>query len=169
MYSVKKPLLGLILAGFTGTAVAVPVVVGPGYLGTLTTPILIGNSFSSKGPFVDVYTFTLGSTSYAIGTAFSFKFNTPLYPGPEYKIDKFKLSLLDETGAIEYDKGKKTVEAILGPGDYQFVVSGKVTGNWGGAYGGVLAATPIPEAKNITMILAGLGLVGFAVARRRTL
>lgn len=169
MYCVKKPLLGLILAGFTGAAAAVPVVVGPGYIGTLTVPVLIGNSFSDKGLFSDVYLFTLGSTSSTVGTAFSFKFNIPLVPGPEYKINKFELALLDESGTFEYDTGKKTVEAILGPGDYQFVVSGKVTGNWGGAYGGVLAATPIPEAKNYTMLLAGLGLVGFAIARRRNL
>lgn len=169
MQCVKKPLLGLILAGFAGTVAAVPVVVGPSDLGTLTTPVLIGNSFGSKGLFSDVYTFTLGSISSTVGTAFSFKFNLPLYPGPEYKIKNFELALFDETGTIEYDSGKKTVEAILAPGDYQFVVSGKVAGNWGGAYGGVLAATPIPEAKNVTMILAGLGLVGFAVARRRTL
>lgn len=169
MHSIKKPLLGLILAGFSGSVVAIPVVAGPGYLGTLTTPVLFGNSFSSKGLFSDVYTFTLGSTSTTIGTAYSFKFNIPLYPGPEYQIKKFELALLDASGTVEYDTGKKTVEAVLAPGDYQFVVSGKVTGNWGGAYGGVLAATAIPEAKTFTMILAGLGLVGFAIARRRTL
>ncbi|MGB9094458.1 MAG: PEP-CTERM sorting domain-containing protein [Gallionella sp.] len=31
----------------------------------------------------------------------------------------------------------------------------------------MLAVTPVPEAKTYAMMLAGLGLVGFAVARRR--
>ena len=166
MYSVKKSLLGLILAGYIGSAAAV----GPGPLGTLTgAPVVIGNYISAGGLFSDLYTFTLDAPSSTIGTAISFNLNTPLYPGPEFKIKNFMVALLDSTGTFTYDSDNKTVTANLLPGDYQFIVSGKVTGKFGGVYGGVLAATPIPEAKNYTMILAGLGLVGFAVARRRNL
>lgn len=168
MYCVKKSLLGLILAGYIGSAAAV----GPGSLGTLTgAPVVIGNYISAGGLFSDLYTFTLDSPSSTIGTAISFKLNTPLYPGPEFKIKNFMVALLDATGTITYDSDEKTVKASLLPGNYQFIVSGKVTGTFGGVYGGALVATPItspvPEANNYTMVLAGLGLVGFAIARRR--
>lgn len=168
MYSVKKPLLGLILAGFLGTATAAPV--SPGYIGILTTPVLISNSFSSAtASFSDVYTFTLASTSSTTGTAISLDLDFSFIPGTEYEIDNFMVELLDSTGFITYDSDNESVEAILLPGNYQFVVSGEVTGTFGGVYAGALAATPIPEPNKYAMLLAGLGLIGFVVTRRRSL
>jgi hypothetical protein len=51
--------------------------------------------------------------------------------------------------------------------DYRFVVSGDVMGTLGGSYGGILQAVPVPEVDASVMLLAGLGLVGFMVSRRR--
>jgi len=55
-----------------------------------------------------------------------------------------------------------TLPANIG---YKFVVSGDVTGNFGGSYGGVLQALPAPEPETHTMLLAGLCLMG-AILRR---
>jgi hypothetical protein len=46
-------------------------------------------------------------------------------------------------------------------------VLGTTTGTLGGSYGGALAAVAVPEAETYAMMLAGLGLVGFMVSRRR--
>ena len=55
-----------------------------------------------------------------------------------------------------------TLPADMG---YKFVASGDVTGNFGGSYGGVLQALPVPEPETHAMLLAGLCLMG-AILRR---
>jgi len=40
-------------------------------------------------------------------------------------------------------------------------------GTAGGIYAGALSAQAVPEAETYAMLLAGLGLVGFMVSRRR--
>lgn len=169
-----KVLLGLMLAGFMGTAAAAAVgPVGPGYLGDLSgRNISIGNTFAPGFSFNDVYTFDIGLESGAVGSAVSSYLDMPFFHGVEFAITNFGVAFkdsLDNTIVSDVPVNNlvsvfANLPAAMG---YQFVVSGKATGTMGGGYGGVLAAAPVPEAETYAMLLAGLGLVGFMVSRRR--
>lgn len=168
-----KALLGLLLAGYMGTAAAV----GPGDLGNLTgLTVNIGNSFAAGATFSDEYIFDIMPASATVGTAVTINLDIPQFTGQEFAIEDFMVSFKDSfnntivsdipTSLTDYTL---SVFAYLPAAlDYKFVVSGNVTGTLGGSYGGVLQAVPVPEAKSYAMMLAGLGLVGFVVLRRRT-
>lgn len=55
----------------------------------------------------------------------------------------------------------------LAPGSYVLEVRGNLTGSNGGSYAGVLNLAPVPEPGAVGMMLAGLGMLGFMVRRRR--
>jgi hypothetical protein len=55
----------------------------------------------------------------------------------------------------------------LGFGNYFYEVTGNVTGTLAGSYLLFSSITPVPEADTYAMMLAGLGLMGFMVRRRR--
>lgn len=166
-----QALLGLMLAGFMGSAAAV----GPGYLGNLSgQSFSIGSSFSPSSVINDVYTFDILPLASVAGTAVTVNLDIPSFSGTEFAISNFGVEFRDasnnliasdfQTSSTDY-----TVEiaADLAAGSgYQFIVSGKVTGTLGGSYGGALAAAPVPEPRDWLMMLAGLGLVGFVAARR---
>ena len=54
----------------------------------------------------------------------------------------------------------------LPAGDYVIKVTGNANGSHGGTYGLAMQLAPIPEPQTYAMLLAGLGLVGFAARRR---
>ena len=57
---------------------------------------------------------------------------------------------------------------LLPLGTYTIVVEGTgITGSTA-SYGGNVVATPVPEPETYAMMLAGLGAIGFLVARRRS-
>ncbi|MDP1533666.1 MAG: FxDxF family PEP-CTERM protein [Rubrivivax sp.] len=56
--------------------------------------------------------------------------------------------------------------ASLPAGSYQLQVSGTVIGG-SASYGGNIVATPIPEPETYALMLAGIGAIGFVVARRK--
>lgn len=170
-----KALLGLMLAGFVGTAAAV----GPGHLGNLSgESFSIGNSFGPMSAIYDVYTFDILPFSAVAGTAVTVNLDIPLFAGTEFAISNFGVEFRDAANVLiasdfQASPTDYTVEiaANLAAGTgYRFIVLGDVTGTLGGSYGGALAAAPIPEAKTYLMLLAGLGLVGLTVVRsgRRT-
>lgn len=172
MYRIKA-LLGLLLAGFMGTAAAV----GPGDLGNLSgQTVSIGNSFGAGAAFSDEYLFDILPESVTVGTAVTINLDIPQFAGQEFAIENFAVAFKDNLGAtIASDTQTSPTDYTLSifanlfpANDYRFVVSGDVTGTMGGSYGGVLQAAPVPEAEAYTMLLAGLGLVGFMVSRRRT-
>lgn len=159
------------------TTLAVPAhAVGPGYLGNLTgQTISIGNSFSTGTAFSDSYTFDISQLSSMAGTAVTLELDLPFLPGTEFQIGDFAIAIYDPLNALIAQ------DAPTVPGDftlslstmlpaatgYSFVVSGNVTGMLGGGYGGVLAAASVPEPETWAMLLAGLGITGWAVRRHR--
>ena len=171
MYRTQS-LLGLLLAGFMGTAAAV----GPGDLGTLSGQTLnIGNSFSAGASFNDEYLFDILPASVTVGTAVTINLDIPQFAGQEFAIENFAVAFRDslnntivsdiQTSSTDYTL---SVFANLPSAlDYKFVVSGNVTGTLGGSYGGVLQAVPVPEPKAWLTLLAGLGLVGMMVERTK--
>jgi hypothetical protein len=170
----NKALLGLLLAGFTGTVAAV----GPSDLGNLSgQTISIGNSFAAGSSFNDEYTFDILPASATVGTAVTINLDIPQFAGQEFAIENFAVAFEDNLGAtivsdVQMSAGDYTLSIFANlpaANDYVFVVSGNVTGTLGGSYGGVLQAVPapVPEAESYSLLLAGLGLVGFIVSRRR--
>jgi hypothetical protein len=167
-----QALLALALAGAMGSAAAVPV--GPSYLGNLSgNTVSIGNSFAAGAAINDIYTFDILPLSATAGTAVTITLDIPQLPGQEFAITNFKIAFLDSSNTeITSDNTvvnnalsiSANLPAAMG---YQFVVTGDATGTLGGSYGGALAAVAVPEAKSYGMMLAGLGLVGFVVLRRR--
>lgn len=167
-----KALLALALTSAISPAFAV----GPSHLGNLSgNSVAIGNSFLAGSSFNDIYTFDILPLSAVAGTAVSIELDIPLFPGQEFSISNFMIQFRDAANnLIASDMPANPTDYTLnlnanlpaGSG-YQFVVSGNVTGTLGGSYGGALAAAPVPEADTYAMLLAGLGLVGFMVARRR--
>jgi hypothetical protein len=60
--------------------------------------------------------------------------------------------------------------APLQSGRYYLAVSGVANGSLGGVYSGAFSvAAPVPEPESYAMLLAGLGLVGAMVVKRRKL
>lgn len=177
MNHTKKMLLGLLLVGSMNTAQAVSAIQGPGDLGTLNGAVSIGNSFGSAASINDVYKFDIVATSATVGTLVTINFDIPVLPGVEYGINSFTAGFWNSSNMMIATDSQSTpmdtvlsVTATLAPGlDYEFRVTGNVIGTMGGGYGGVLAAAPVPEANTYAMMLAGLGLLGFTVMRRRSI
>jgi hypothetical protein len=174
MNRMKLPLLAAMLMGYVGSASAV----GPGYLGNLTgNTYNIGNTFSALAygsSFVDTYLFDIAPTSVTVGTTVTINLDLPFFAGPEFELSNMSIKFTDATGVTVYDVDSRnnavdytlsvvaTLPANIG---YKFVVSGDVTGNFGGSYGGVLQALPVPVPETHAMLLAGLCLMG-AILRR---
>ncbi len=174
-----KTLLGLMLAGFMGTAMAA----GPGYLGDLADPVSqnvsINNTIDGLGtPIADVYSFDIGSyLSEAIATSLKVKLQYDSGSTPVYDISNFAITLQDADGMqYAFDNsfdanGALELSAVLAPstlgapGFYQFVVTGTTAGSAGGIYAGALSAAAVPEPKDWMLMLAGFGLVGLMVER----
>ncbi|MDA8254128.1 MAG: FxDxF family PEP-CTERM protein [Betaproteobacteria bacterium] len=167
-----QTLLALALAGAMGSAAAV----GPSDLGNLSgLTVSIGNSFSAVAAFSDEYIFDIMPESATAGTAVTINLDIPQFDGQEFAIENFTVAFKDSLNNIIVsdfqasltDYTLSVFANLPAALDYKFVVSGNVTGTLGGSYGGVLQAVPIPEAKSYAMMLAGLGLIGFTVLRRR--
>jgi len=171
-----QSLLALALAGVMGSAVA-----APGYLGDLVGQDAdITNTVNGMGvTFADVYSFDIGSVSAeTIATSVQVTLTFGAGSAPIYNISDFAITLKDVNG-VQYafddtfTNGALELSAVLAPstpgtpGFYEFVVSGTTTGTAGGIYAGALSAQAVPEAETYAMMLAGLGLVGFMVSRRR--
>lgn len=55
----------------------------------------------------------------------------------------------------------------LGAGNYVLEIRGNVTGAAGGSYAGVFNVAAVPEPDALAMVLAGAGVIGFGVRRRK--
>jgi hypothetical protein len=173
-----QSLLALALAGSVGSAFAV----GPGYLGDLVgqNADITNTIYGLNTPIADVYSFDIGSLSAeTVATAVKVSLSFGGSSTPIFNINNFAITLKDTDG-IQYAfdnsfnaLGELELSATLAPsalgapGFYQFLVTGTTSGTAGGIYAGALSAQPVPEAETYGMMLAGLGLVGFMVSRRR--
>ena len=173
----KKTLYAAILVamgGYMAPASAVTIT-STTSLGDLTgLAASIGNSFNAtafNSSFSDEYTFSLNTLSQSVGTTVTIDLSLG---ANNFQLSNMVIEMFDSTGVTSYGfdntmDASKSLQLIttLGAGSYKFLVTGVVSGNLGGGYGGVLQAVPVPEAETYAMMLAGLGLVGF-MARRRT-
>jgi hypothetical protein len=129
------------------------------------------NTATVTANFTDTYTFSVANSTVA-GTTVSVNLDLG---NNSYHISNLKLDLFDTNDvwlAGDIVSGPSDVSVSAGAqltaGDYYFTVGGigDGTGTGQGIYTFTTAA--VPEAKSYAMMLAGLGLIGFVVVRRRT-
>ena len=132
-----------------------------------------------SGSFTDYFTFDLAAPGYAVSSTVV---ANNLGNGVVWNIADGKYSLwsMGGDGTISGDdsklggnwvfdgqSGNATHSVLLGTGKYYYMVTGKGNGSYGGAYAISSTITPVPEPENAAMLLAGLGMLGFLMNRRR--
>lgn len=178
-----KPLtlsLSVAFAAMSGPALAATY--GLGDLNTplnTSTPVAGANSVS-PGTFMDLLAFSL-STESVVGITIK---DLPNFSLPTFSVvlDIFSLSGSLYDGANNVVAGlsfsssgmvgsplsvdQLTLDTTLAAGAYTLKLKGNSWGQAGGLYSYALVAQPVPEPEAWAMMLAGLGLVGFALRRR---
>jgi hypothetical protein len=142
-----------------------------------------GDSFAAStagSSFSDIFTFNIGTPFDAAASVTSSYLNTPqtkdlLITGLSlYRYDPGTMAILgtaiagiNETGFGTHPTDSWSLGGFgLTNGAYALKVDGRVIGAGGGAFGGDLTVSPVPEPQAWGMLLGGLGIVG-ALARRR--
>ena len=145
------------------------------YVGDTFTAATVDNVFS------DIFTFSLGTPFDAAAAVTSSYLNTPftkdlLITGLSlYRYDPASKVILgtaiagiDETGIGVHPTDSWALSGFgLASGDYALKVDGRVLGAGGGAFGGDLTISPVPEAQRWGMLLGGLGILGTLAWRRK--
>ena len=133
-----------------------------------------------------------GSTTYTFGNISSFTYPTPTLGFIGDFIDITSYSIPDSSASYVvndlylsfgpivfsditnfayglYDSSNTLISSgsTVSAGNYTIKVTGTGVGAYGGYYGGSLTVSPVPEAGEWAMMLAGLGLMGFVAARRQ--
>lgn len=185
----------LSLAGSMATA-AVPaqVVTASSSFGALAAPYtnsfgqpeaVLPGAFTAADYFVSDYGFNLASNASFSSAVVTFDLGSIL------QLSNLSLSLLHGTpwigslpgvlsaadishrlaSTVAASTGTATTQQIdplmLAAGDYVLEVRGRVTGNSGGSYGGVINVAAVPEPSGAALALAGLALLGVAGWRAR--
>jgi hypothetical protein len=74
---------------------------------------------------------------------------------------------VNETGFGSHPTDSWSLSAYgLSSGYYALQVNGQVLGAGGGAFGGDLTVSPVPEPQSWAMLLAGMGMLGMAAHRK---
>jgi hypothetical protein len=145
-----------------------------------------GDTFASStagSTFSDVFTFNVGTPFDAASSLTSSYLNTPLTKDllitgfSLYRYDPATMAVLgtaiagiNETGFGSHPTDSWSLSAYnLTNGSYALKVDGRVLGAGGGAFGGDLVVSAVPEPQSWAMLLAGLGMVGMAARRKLAL
>jgi hypothetical protein len=147
-----------------------------------------GDTFAAStvgNTFTDVFTFNIGTPFDAAASVTSSYLNTPqtkdlLITGFSlYRYDPATMAILgtaiagiNETGFGPNPTDSWSLSGFgLSSGYYALRVDGRVMGAGGGAFGGDLTISPVPEPQTWAMLLAGLGLglAGVSVRRKPAL
>jgi hypothetical protein len=143
----------------------------------------VGDTFAASAlndTFTDVFTFNVSRPFDVAASLTSSYLDTPLTKDLTitafslYRYDPATMAVLgtaiagiDETGFGSHPTDSWSLSAYgLTGGAYALRVDGRVRGAGGGAFGGDLTVSPVPEPQAWGMLLAGLGIVG-GLARRR--
>jgi len=174
--NLRKLAAGLMLTGACAVAHAA---ISPSPLGGLPVgTTLFNGSVIGAGSFSDIVSFTLpgngGSTYSALNNPFTFmgsSFST-LFSGLTLKSNPNGIvGDGDDLVVGSTSLAGTSISLNVGPtaaGNYFLVVSGSVpSGFAGGIYSGGITVSPIPEPETYGLFLAGLGLLGTIMSRRR--
>lgn len=172
----SKLAAGLALAGACAAANAAIEPITPSTLPLGMT--LFSASVIGVGSFSDTVSFSLPANG---GSSYSARNNPFVFMGSSFSTVFSSLTLKSNPNGIMGDGDDAVVSSIslggpsislnvgpTGPGNYYLVVNGSVpTGNAGGLYGGGISVSPVPEPETYGLFLAGLGLLGTIMTRRR--
>lgn len=142
-----------------------------------------GDTFTAStfgNTFTDVFTFNVSTPFDAAASVTSSYLNTPqtkdlLITGLSlYRYDPGTMAILgtaiagvNETGFGSHPTDSWSLSAYgLSSGYYALQVNGQVLGAGGGAFGGDLTVSPVPEPQSWAMLLAGMGMLGMAAHRK---
>ncbi len=133
-------------------------------LGTLPVGVTQFGVNQVMGSFSDTIDFSLSNLSTlsaGVGTL-----NFSLGGSPFKNITGLDLTLYT-AGGTDLGSGTDITLHNLAAGSYYAIISGTANGSAGGEYGGAIAVSPVPEADSMAMLVAGLGLLGYVVSRRK--
>ena len=161
----------------------------------VTTPwgmhdtVEVGSVLVAPGPFLDFFTFSIGSTSSLASTAVAanVSISVPVsvnileVVGGTYSLWSMGAdNAIGGSGANadtsmnawtwNFNGGTGSVSNTVTPllaGSYYYAVGGLAAGVSGGQYTLVSTVTEVPEPETYAMMLAGLGALGFLARRRR--
>lgn len=146
------------------------------YINTAT--VSAGTAFTLPGTgttsfnFTDTYNFTVDD-SFVAGTAVTVDLDLGSFG---FHISNLKLDLFDAGDAwvvgdivSGLQDASVSVAAPVTAGNYYFKVRGFADGEGTGQGIYTFTTAAVPEAKTYAMMLAGLGLIGFTVLRRRSI
>ncbi|WP_137938316.1 FxDxF family PEP-CTERM protein [Chitinivorax sp. B] len=119
----------------------------------------VGHHKTLGGSFGDVISFSLANVS-KLGFQY-FQFST--FPN---SLNLRGLDLYSAVGNTLLVRGTDKLVTTLGVGNYYLRISG-FTGALGGDYALGARVSPIPEPSEGLMLLAGIGVVGLAIMRRK--
>jgi hypothetical protein len=133
-------------------------------LGNLPTGVTQFGVYQVSGTFSDTIDFAIsGVSNLSAGVG---ALNFTLGGSPYKNIGNLDLTLYNSHGT-DLGSGTDITVNNLASGSYYAIVSGKATGVAGGEYGGAISVSPVPESSTLAMLLAGLGIMGYAVSRRK--
>jgi hypothetical protein len=134
--------------------------------------VFFGQKFGSKNggnTFTDKYQFTTSVAGTLTGDVWSIGGND------KQGLSITDFSLFDNNGKLltanQLSSGQTDNWALsyanLSAGSYYVQISGTALGNGASKYTADLSVSPVPEPESYAMMLAGLGLVGFAARRTK--
>jgi hypothetical protein len=133
-------------------------------LGTLPAGVTQFGVNQASGSFSDTIDFTLSGLSILSAGVGALNFSLG---GATYKnISNLDLTVYSSNGT-DLGSGADVTLKGLAAGSYYVIVSGQATGLAGGEYGGAISVSPVPESSTLAMLLAGLGVMGYVVSRRK--
>ncbi|MGZ3181018.1 MAG: FxDxF family PEP-CTERM protein [Telluria sp.] len=120
----------------------------------------------SVGMFTDTITFSISAGDLSSSAN---PLNVMLKGKNTSNIDGLSYTLWSGSSNLGTFAGNNTTwTQSLAAGDYTIKVTGNANGSHGGTYGFDMQLAAVPEPETYAMLLAGLGLVGFAARRRNT-
>ena len=149
--------------GATGTAYAEDIVHDAGLIPVAPDTFYHLFDHDTIGTFEDTINFSITAGDLASSAN---PLNVMLSGMNVSNIDDLEYTLWSGSESLFTYNGDNTTNfsSSLAAGDYVIKVTGNANGSHGGTYG--FAMTLVPEPETYAMLLAGLGLIGFATRRR---
>jgi len=169
--SFKLLVAGLALAASSITANAASVVVD---LGTISGSYINTFTKTAGETFIDHINFSITGPANIDSAANHLDLSFTIPGLGNVALYNITDMFYDITGPSGFSTGpfsanNTTTTTLLNvAGDYHVNLFGKATGTQGGIYAVALNVTAVPEPETYALMLAGLGLVGFAARRRKS-